>query len=115
MDVQDHPDSVPQIAFDGLPKPTPNASLDIAFLASDDYGIAQAWAEIKPLDEQAKDARPLYPLPEYRLDLPRRNAREAKGTTSRNLSEHPLAASAFASPSLPAMPPVRRGEACRRT
>ncbi len=85
------PDSVPQIAFDGLPKPTPNAALDIAFLASDDYGIAQAWAEIKPLDEQAKDARPLYPLPEYRLDLPRRNAREAKGTTSRNLSEHPLA------------------------
>lgn len=85
------PDSVPQIAFDGLPKPTPNASLDIAFLASDDYGIAQAWAEIKPLEEPAKDARPLYPLPEYRLDLPRRNAREAKGTTSRNLSEHPLA------------------------
>ncbi|NVD43102.1 TIGR02302 family protein [Ensifer sp. HO-A22] len=85
------PDSVPQIAFDGLPKPTPNASLDITFLASDDYGIAQAWAEIKPLDEPVKDARPLYPLPEYRLDLPRRNAREAKGTTSRNLSEHPLA------------------------
>lgn len=85
------PDSVPQIAFDGVPKPTPNASLDITFLASDDYGIAQAWAEIKPLDEPVKDARPLYPLPEYRLDLPRRNAREAKGTTSRNLSEHPLA------------------------
>ncbi|RDL50285.1 hypothetical protein BLJAPNOD_01405 [Ensifer sp. M14] len=85
------PDSVPQIAFDGLPKPTPNASLDITFLASDDYGIAQAWAEIKPLDEPVKDARTLYPLPEYRLDLPRRNAREAKGTTSRNLSEHPLA------------------------
>lgn len=85
------PDSVPQIAFDGLPKPTPNASLDIAFLATDDYGITQAWAEIKPLEAPAKDARALYPLPEYRLDLPRRNAREAKGTTSRNLSEHPLA------------------------
>jgi uncharacterized protein (TIGR02302 family) len=40
--------------------------------------------------EQPKDARPLYPLPEYRLDLPRRAARDAKGTTSRNLSEHPL-------------------------
>lgn len=85
------PDNVPQIAFDGLPKPTPNASLDIAFRATDDYGIAQAWAEIKPLDEAAEGARPLYPLPEYRLDLPRRNTREAKGTTSRNLSEHPLA------------------------
>ncbi|HEV7308549.1 TIGR02302 family protein [Ensifer sp.] len=85
------PDGVPQIAFDGIPRPTVNAALEIAFLASDDYGVAQAWAEIKPLDAPAEGARALYPLPEYRLDLPRRNAREAKGTTSRNLSEHPLA------------------------
>ncbi|OCP07895.1 MULTISPECIES: TIGR02302 family protein [unclassified Ensifer] len=85
------PDGVPQIAFDGIPRPTVNAALEIAFVATDDYGVAQAWAEIKPLDQAAEGARPLYPLPEYRLDLPRRNAREAKGTTSRNLSEHPLA------------------------
>ena len=61
-----------------------------ASLAKDDYGLQQAWAEIKPLETPATDARPLYPLPEYRLDLPRRNARDAKGLTSRNLSEHPL-------------------------
>ena len=85
------PDSVPDIAFDGEPRPTVNAALDISYLAHDDYGIAQAWAEIKPIEEPAKDAHPLYGPPEYRLDLPRRNAREAKGTTSRNLSEHPLA------------------------
>lgn len=85
------PDGVPQIAFDGIPHPTINAALEITFTANDDYGIAQAWAELKPLDEPAEGARALYPLPEYRLDLPRRNAREAKGTTSRNLSEHPLA------------------------
>ncbi|WP_077959871.1 TIGR02302 family protein [Ensifer adhaerens] len=85
------PDGVPQIAFDGIPRPTINAALEITFLASDDYGVAQAFAEIKPLDAPAEGARALYPLPEYRLDLPRRNAREAKGTTSRNLSEHPLA------------------------
>ena len=85
------PDGVPQISFDGIPRPTVNAALEITFAATDDYGIAQAWAEIQPLDEAAEGARPLYPLPEYRLDLPRRNAREAKGTTSRNLSEHPLA------------------------
>ncbi|WEX76808.1 TIGR02302 family protein [Sinorhizobium numidicum] len=84
------PDSVPDIAFDGAPRGTVNAALEISFLAHDDYGIAQAWAEIKPLDEPASDARPLYPPPEYRIDLPRRNAREAKGMTSRNLSEHPL-------------------------
>jgi len=84
------PDSVPEIAFDGLPRGTVNAALEIGFLAKDDYGLQQAWAEIKPLDTPAADARPLYPLPEYRLDLPRRNARDAKGLTSRNLSEHPL-------------------------
>ncbi|OAP41635.1 TIGR02302 family protein [Sinorhizobium americanum] len=84
------PDSVPDIAFDGAPRPTANSSLEISFLAHDDYGIAQAWAEIKPLDQPAAGARPLYAPPEYRLDLPRRNPRDAKGTTSRNLSEHPL-------------------------
>ncbi|MGE6782438.1 TIGR02302 family protein [Ensifer adhaerens] len=85
------PDGVPQIAFDGIPRPTVNAALEISFVASDDYGVAQAFAEIKPLDAPPEGVRALYPLPEYRLDLPRRNAREAKGTTSRNLSEHPLA------------------------
>lgn len=84
------PDRVPEIAFDGIPKATVTAALDISFIAKDDYGLQEAHAEIVPVD-QPKEARPLYPLPEYRLDLPRRAAREAKGTTSRNLSEHPLA------------------------
>ncbi|HTO32151.1 MAG TPA: TIGR02302 family protein [Pararhizobium sp.] len=84
------PDSVPDIAFDGLPRTTVAAALEIGFSAKDDYGIQDAWAEITPLDKPAADARPLYPLPEYRLDLPKRNVREAKGLTSRNLSEHPL-------------------------
>ncbi len=83
------PDRVPEIAFDGIPKKTVAAALEISFIAKDDYGLQEARAEIVPIEE-AKDARPLYPLPEYRLDLPRRSAREAKGTTSRNLSEHPL-------------------------
>ncbi len=43
-----------------------------------------------PLDTPAANARPLYPAPEYRLDLPRRNTKDVKGLTSRNLSEHPL-------------------------
>jgi uncharacterized protein (TIGR02302 family) len=84
------PDRVPEIAFDGIPKATVTAALDISFIAKDDYGLQEAHAEIVPVD-QPTEARPLYPLPEYRLDLPRRAAREAKGTTSRNLSEHPLA------------------------
>ncbi|MBB3976754.1 uncharacterized protein (TIGR02302 family) [Rhizobium azooxidifex] len=85
------PDHVPEIAFDGLPRKTVASALEISFIAQDDYGIQQAHAEIVPVEEPAPDARPLYPAPEYKLDLPRRNAREAKGTTSRNLSEHPMA------------------------
>ncbi|MDX3929724.1 MAG: TIGR02302 family protein [Shinella sp.] len=85
------PDRVPEIAFDGIPKRTVAAALEISFLAKDDYGIQEAFAEIVPVEPLAEGARPLYPAPEYRLDLPRRSARDAKGTTSRNLSEHPLA------------------------
>lgn len=84
------PDRVPEIAFDGVPKRTVAAALEIGFLARDDYGLQEAHAEIVPLD-QPGEAHPLYPPPEFRLDLPRRSAREAKGTTSRNLSDHPLA------------------------
>ena len=83
------PERVPEIAFNGIPKATVTGALEIGFIAKDDYGLQEARAEIVPVD-QPRDARPLYPLPEYRLDLPRRAAREAKGTTSRNLSEHPL-------------------------
>lgn len=83
------PDRVPEIAFDGTPRRTVAAALEIRFIAKDDYGLQEAHAEIVPVDQPA-EAKPLYPLPEYRLDLPRRAAREAKGTASRNLSEHPL-------------------------
>ncbi|MBD9374922.1 TIGR02302 family protein [Rhizobium sp. ARZ01] len=85
------PDRVPEIAFNGLPRKTAASALEVSFIAKDDYGIQDAHAEIIPVEPPAKDARPLYPLPDYRLDLPRRNARDAKGTTSRNLTEHPLA------------------------
>lgn len=85
------PDRVPDIAFNGVPKRTVAAALEISYIARDDYGIQEAWAEIVSAEPQAVGARPLYPPPEYRLDLPRRSARDAKGTTSRNLSEHPLA------------------------
>ena len=84
------PDKAPEIAFDGLPKPSVNGALEIGFTVKDDYGVQEAHAEIVPVDTDPT-ATPLYPLPEYRLDIPRRNARDAKGVTSRNLSEHPLA------------------------
>ncbi|OWV86428.1 hypothetical protein ATY78_23510 [Rhizobium sp. R635] len=84
------PDKAPEIAFDSMPKPSINGALEIGFTVKDDYGVQEAHAEIVPLESDPA-ATPLYPLPEYRLDIPRRNARDAKGVTSRNLTEHPLA------------------------
>lgn len=84
------PDTGPEIAFDGIPRRSANGALEIGFRGKDDYGIDSAYAEIEPVEKPAADALPLYPLPEYKLDLPRRNAREIKGLTSRNLTEHPL-------------------------
>lgn len=83
------PDKAPEIAFNGMPKPTVNGALEIGFTAKDDYGVQEARAEIVPIDPDPT-ATPLYPLPDFRLDIPRRNSRDAKGVTSKNLTEHPL-------------------------
>ncbi|RWX74391.1 TIGR02302 family protein [Neorhizobium lilium] len=85
------PDRPPEIAFDGQPKRAVNGALEIAFKGKDDYSIRDAQALIEPAEPQELGATPLYPLPEYRLDLPRQNGKEIKGLTSRNLTEHPLA------------------------
>ena len=83
------PDQKPTIDFDGNPRKSANGSLEIAFEGTDDYGFSEAHAEIVPL-EDADSSVPLYPLPEYKLDLPRRGNHTIKGVTSRNLTEHPL-------------------------
>ncbi len=86
------PDRPPEIAFDGQPRRSVNGALEIGFTAKDDYGIREAHALIEPVGPVDPAAKPLYPLPDYRLDLPRQNnGKEAKGVTSRNLTEHPLA------------------------
>jgi uncharacterized protein (TIGR02302 family) len=86
------PDKAPEIAFDGKPRRALNGALEIAFTAKDDYGLQKAHAEIVPVEEKA-GATPLYPLPDYKLDLPRHNARDMKSVASRNITEHPLAGS----------------------
>ncbi|WP_120278559.1 TIGR02302 family protein [Rhizobium sp. AG855] len=86
------PDKAPEIAFDGKPRRALNGALEIAFTAKDDYGLQKAHAEITPVEEKP-GATPLYPLPDYKLDLPRHNAREMKSVASRNITEHPLAGS----------------------
>jgi len=84
------PDQKPTIEFDGNPRKSANGSLEIAFEGTDDYGFAEAHAEIVPVDDNNASV-PLYPLPEYKLDLPRRGNQTVKGVTSRNLTEHPMA------------------------
>lgn len=85
------PDRPPEIAFEGQPKPSVNGALEIGFTGKDDYGIREAHALIEPVGPTDPAATPLYPPPDYRLDLPRQNSREVKGLTSRSLIEHPLA------------------------
>lgn len=82
-------DEVPKIAFEGEPQKALNGALEIGFKASDDYGLTSAYALIEQADP-APGAIALYPPPEFRLELPRTDAREAKGVTSRDLTEHPL-------------------------
>ncbi|PZM09482.1 TIGR02302 family protein [Rhizobium tubonense] len=83
-------DKPPEIAFDGIPHATVNGALEIGFKAKDDYGIEEAHAEIVPveIDPQAK---PLYPLPDYKFEIGRRNRRDVKGLGSHDLSQDPLA------------------------
>lgn len=84
------PDKAPEIAFDGAPRISVNGALEIGFAVRDDYGVQSARAEIEPAEEPLPGVRSLFPVPEYRLDLPRRGSATAKGLTSRNLTEHPL-------------------------
>lgn len=84
--VEDMP---PEIAFNGEPKRALNGALEVAFKAKDDYGLQLAEAIIEPADQE-KGAILLFPNPEFRLELPHRDATEAKGLTSRDLTENPL-------------------------
>lgn len=83
-------DAAPTIDFDGPPRRSVNGALEIRFKGTDDYGVASAIAEIRPVGADPA-ARPLFAPPDIRLDINQRQARTVKGLTSRNLTEHPLA------------------------
>lgn len=85
-------DRPPEIAFEKPPRRAVNGALEIAMIGKDDYGITKAEALIEPVEPPAVGARPLFPAPEYRLNLPRRAGdKDIKSTTSRDLTEHPMA------------------------
>ncbi len=83
-------DKPPEITFDGLPRATVTGALELSFKAKDDYGVEAAYAEIAPVETEA-GAEPLYPPPDYRIEILRRNHRDAKGTASHDLTQDPLA------------------------
>lgn len=89
IDITLLPDQPPKIAFDGDPRRSVNGALEIRYKALDDYGLKNARADITPVEEKS-GAQPLFPLPDYPIDLPAQTRGEVKGLASRNLTEHPL-------------------------
>ncbi|MBB6488409.1 TIGR02302 family protein [Rhizobium lusitanum] len=83
-------DKPPEIAFDGIPHASASGALELGFRVKDDYGVEEAHAEIVPVESDAA-ATPLYGLPEYKLDVPRRDRRNGKGLASHDLTQDPLA------------------------
>jgi uncharacterized protein (TIGR02302 family) len=83
-------DKPPEISFDGIPHPNASSALELGFRVKDDYGVEEAHAEIVPVDSDPA-ATPLYGLPEYKLDIPRRDRRNGKGLASHDLTQDPLA------------------------
>lgn len=80
------PDQPPVIRFVGEPKRAANGAFEVSYEIEDDYGAASADAEIALAEPQSPDARALYPAPELKLVLPRRDTKAAK--TTKDLTEH---------------------------
>ncbi len=83
-------DKPPEITFDGIPHATTSGALELGFRVKDDYGVEEAYAEIVPVESDPA-AKPLYGLPEYKLEIPRRDRRNGKGLASHDLTQDPLA------------------------
>ncbi len=83
------PDTPPKIEFKGNPVQAANGTLTLSYELEDDYGIANAYVEIKPEAEEDHEIFPLYEAPEMLLSLPKSNAGQAK--TTKDLTTHPWA------------------------
>ncbi len=90
------PDNPPTVRFDGEPKRGRGNNLDIAFTVSDDYGASGGKALLQLREPVAPGARPLVPVPDITLAMPRRTKGEAKGRTAIDLSESPYAGAKMA-------------------
>jgi len=87
------PDTAPQIRFVGEPKRAANGTMELNYQIDDDYGAASARADFALADPPAPGARPLYPVPEMPLSLPRRGGKAKAARTTKDLTEHVWAGS----------------------
>ncbi|XSG81966.1 MAG: TIGR02302 family protein [Methyloligella sp. ZOD6] len=96
-------DVPPTISLKGEPTKTPRSALRLAYEASDDFGVSSAEAEFELLQETADGSfpaalsgidpnkDPLFDPPHMALKLPKANAKQAAGTTTKDLTAHPWA------------------------
>lgn len=85
-------DDAPTIALSDDPAVNLNQTIRYSYEMDDDYGIASAHAQYRPLNETlSADARPLIALPDHPLPLPASRSRIGGASTTRDLTDHPLA------------------------
>lgn len=84
------PDTPPSIRFAQEPEAISSGAMQLSYIAEDDHGLAAAYAEVAPAEEEFADARPLIDPPMISLVLPSMLDNEPVVTT-RDLSAHPWA------------------------
>jgi uncharacterized protein (TIGR02302 family) len=86
------PDRPPTIALIKPPEPQASGALRLDYKMDDDYGVVDARATFALADRTgAADARPLFPAPEIKLNLPQERTRSGTARTIHDLSSHPWA------------------------
>ncbi|HUE46412.1 MAG TPA: TIGR02302 family protein [Aestuariivirgaceae bacterium] len=86
------PDGPPTAEITGAMEITATGAFMVPWEASDDYGVASLGGSIELSDEAGLGDNALpYDPPEFSVNLPRLNPREAEGRAFQDLTEHPWA------------------------
>jgi uncharacterized protein (TIGR02302 family) len=86
------PDSPPRAEITGAMELTPTGAFMVPWRVSDDYGVAGVAGTIELGEESGLGDKALsYDPPEFPVNLPRLNPRQAEGRAFQDLTEHPWA------------------------
>jgi len=85
------PDRPPTIALARDPEYPGRGQLRLLYRVEDDYGVSSAEARFAALATQSAPTHPLFPPPQFALQLPSAHTRSGVGQTVRDLSEDPYA------------------------